>query len=66
MLEYTEWATGVDRDAGRLPHLPDLTTVDLRTLRSLDHPGLAAAVERVLRRPAELAESWVEGGGHSP
>jgi hypothetical protein len=38
--------------------LPDLTTVDLRTLRVMDHPELAAAVERVLVQSLELGESW--------
>ncbi|MBT2439109.1 hypothetical protein J7E93_03030 [Streptomyces sp. ISL-36] len=61
MLEHMEWVAGVDRDAGPPRHLPDLTAVDLRTLRFMDHPELAAAVERVLWQPLELAESWREG-----
>ncbi|MET9437592.1 hypothetical protein [Streptomyces sp. NPDC006551] len=62
MLEHTEWATGVDRDAGQAPPLPDLTAVDLRTLRVMDHPDLVAAVDRVLGRSLELGESWVSEG----
>ncbi|WP_137993385.1 hypothetical protein [Streptomyces vilmorinianum] len=60
MLEQTERVTGVDRDNGQPPHLPDLAAVDLRTLRFMDDPELVAAVERVLRQPRELGESWVE------
>ncbi|MCT4354466.1 hypothetical protein M5362_15140 [Streptomyces sp. Je 1-79] len=63
MSEHNEWATGVDRDNGRPPHLPDLVSVDLRTLRVMDDPELAAAVERVLLRPPELVEAWCEGQG---
>ncbi|MGW6567942.1 hypothetical protein [Streptomyces sp. NPDC054975] len=61
MFEHTEWATGVDqvdRNADQPPHLPDLTAVDLRTLRDMADPELVAAVDRVLGRVAELGESW--------
>ncbi|MFD9036052.1 hypothetical protein ACFVZW_33675 [Streptomyces sp. NPDC059567] len=61
MLEHMEWVAGVDKGAGRPPHLPDLTAVDLRTLRFMDDPELAVAVERVLWQPRDLAESWNEG-----
>ncbi|MFI8960867.1 hypothetical protein ACIGO8_02030 [Streptomyces sp. NPDC053493] len=63
MLEHTKRVAGVDRAAGRPRHLPDLTGVDLRTLRFMDDPDLAAAVERVLWHPQELADSWQEGAG---
>lgn len=61
MLEHMEWVAEVDREDDRLPHLPDLTAVDLRTLRFTDDPELAAAVDRLLWRPEELADSWPEG-----
>ncbi|MET9623283.1 MULTISPECIES: hypothetical protein [unclassified Streptomyces] len=63
MLQHTEWATGVDRDAGGSPHLPDLTAVDLRTLRRTEDPDLEAAVELVLLRCGDLVEFWAEGAG---
>ncbi|MFF8608491.1 hypothetical protein ACF06X_21410 [Streptomyces sp. NPDC015346] len=62
MLEHREWATGGDPDAGQAPPLPDLTAVDLRTLRDMDHPELVAAVDRVLGRSRDLGESWVSEG----
>ncbi|KQX13932.1 hypothetical protein ASC82_08395 [Streptomyces sp. Root431] len=63
MLEHTKRVAGVDRGGERPWHLPDLTAVDLRTLRFMDDPELAAAVERVLWHPQELGASWfVEGG----
>ncbi|CAM5320398.1 hypothetical protein [Streptomyces tanashiensis] len=63
MLEHTKRVAGVGRGGERPRRLPDLTTVDLRTLRFMDDPELAAAVERVLWHPQELAESWTEGAG---
>jgi hypothetical protein len=45
-------------DAVRTAPLPDLTGVDLRTLRSLDDPALAAAVDLVLRGSAGLRDVW--------
>ncbi|MER5204402.1 hypothetical protein [Streptomyces sp. NPDC002825] len=63
MLEHTKRIAGVDRVGGRPRRLPDLTGVDLRTLRFMDDPDLAAAVERVLWHPQELADSWTEGAG---
>ncbi|MFC9592713.1 hypothetical protein ACFTUC_23350 [Streptomyces sp. NPDC056944] len=64
MLEHTQRVAGVDRGGERPWGLPDLTAVDLRTLRFMDDPELAAAVERVLWDPQELEPSWfVESGG---
>ncbi|MGW2300253.1 hypothetical protein [Streptomyces sp. NPDC001809] len=63
MLEHTKRVAGVDRAEGRPRRLPDLTGVDLRTLRLLDDPELVAAVERVLWNPQELGESWYEDSG---
>ncbi|MET9512205.1 FxSxx-COOH cyclophane-containing RiPP peptide [Streptomyces flavidovirens] len=49
---------GQERDAGRPPAVPDLTELDLRTLRTMDDPALTEAVRGVLDRPWELAEAW--------
>ncbi|GGX05104.1 FxSxx-COOH cyclophane-containing RiPP peptide [Streptomyces chryseus] len=49
---------GQGRDAGQPPAVPDLTELDLRTLRTMDDPGLAEAVRQVLDQPWELAEAW--------
>ncbi|MEU8762612.1 hypothetical protein [Streptomyces sp. NPDC048659] len=64
MLEHTQWpTTGAGREAGSTPAPPpDLASVDLRTLRVLDHPEVAAEVERLLGRTLELGESWVSEG----
>ncbi|MEU5420418.1 hypothetical protein ACFY1P_01495 [Streptomyces sp. NPDC001407] len=51
--------------AERVPPVPDLTGVDLRTLRTLRHSedlALGAAVEEVLLDPAGIAETWYSGG----
>ncbi|WMX45101.1 hypothetical protein [Streptomyces roseicoloratus] len=61
MLEHMEWVADVDREEARPPHLPDLTAVDLRTLRFMEDPELVAAVERLLWQPGELADAWPEG-----
>ncbi|MGW4161763.1 hypothetical protein [Streptomyces sp. NPDC004788] len=63
MLEHMEWVAGVDRADGRPRRLPDLTGVDLRTLRFMDDPDLAAAVERVLWETQDLSDSWLEEAG---
>ncbi|MFB7451174.1 hypothetical protein ACFTWS_34745 [Streptomyces sp. NPDC057027] len=64
MLEHTKRVAGVDRGGDRPWGLPDLTGVDLRTLRFMDDPALVAAVDRVLWHPQELGASWfVEGSG---
>ncbi|GGU71635.1 hypothetical protein GCM10010275_02340 [Streptomyces litmocidini] len=63
MLEHTKRVAGADRGGERPWRLPDLTGVDLRTLRFMDDPELAAAVERVLWHPQELADSWAETAG---
>ncbi|WP_395363438.1 hypothetical protein ACHGLA_24835 [Streptomyces sp. YH02] len=60
MCQRTGWATGVGQDAVRSSQLPDLATVDLRTLRVMDDAALGAAVERVLLRPSDLVASWTE------
>ncbi|MFF0472773.1 hypothetical protein [Streptomyces sp. NPDC004284] len=62
MLEHTKRVAAVDRGSDRPWGLPDLADVDLRTLRFMDDPALAAAVERVLWHPQELGDSWFEGG----
>ncbi|WP_171167007.1 hypothetical protein [Streptomyces sp. I05A-00742] len=55
-------ASGPAGGAGAAPPLPDLRGVGLRSLRGLQDPGLAAAVESTLRRPAELEETWYSSG----
>ncbi|QQM47332.1 hypothetical protein [Streptomyces liliifuscus] len=42
--------------------LPDLTDVDLRTLRAMDDPGLIAAVDQVLKSSREFGQVWYVGG----
>ncbi|GHG37842.1 hypothetical protein [Streptomyces zaomyceticus] len=63
MLEHTKRVAGVDRAEGRPRRLPDLTGVDLRTLRFMDDPDLEAAVERVFWRTRDLSDSWMESNG---
>lgn len=63
MLEHTKRVAGVDRGGERPWGLPDLVGVDLRTLRFMDDPELAAAVERVLWRTQDLGDSWMESAG---
>jgi hypothetical protein len=41
--------------------LPDLTDVDLRTLRAMDAPGVLAAVDRVLCEADRFKEVWYVG-----
>ncbi|KOV63268.1 hypothetical protein ADK64_21180 [Streptomyces sp. MMG1121] len=41
--------------------LPDLTDIDLRTLRAMDDPGLMAVVGDVLCRAREFGEVWYVG-----
>lgn len=45
------------------PPLPDLSGVDLRTLRRMDTPALAAAVAHVLRGPGEASELFKQNRG---
>ncbi|WP_155056880.1 hypothetical protein [Streptomyces blattellae] len=69
MAEQRKRAAGPGEDAGRTAPLPDLTDVDLRTLRAMDDPGLSAAVEQVLCGATEFREVWYgdgEGGQSSP
>ncbi|MGP4003874.1 hypothetical protein [Streptomyces sp. 8N706] len=54
-------ATGPDESVSGAPPLPDLTGVDLRTLRETENTGLAAAVEDVMRHPSRLTDLWYEG-----
>lgn len=63
MSEHTKRAADAGRAVRRPRRLPDLTGVDLRTLRFMDDPELSAAVDRLLWRPQDLADSWVESGG---
>ncbi|MFE0136631.1 hypothetical protein ACFWY6_34475 [Streptomyces sp. NPDC059037] len=56
--EQVKWVTGPEGGPGRAPLLLDLAHVDLRTLRAMDDPRLAEAVERVLGHSRDLGESW--------
>ncbi|GHB20922.1 hypothetical protein GCM10010306_011890 [Streptomyces umbrinus] len=58
MGEQRNRAADPGRDTGRTVALPDLTDVDLRTLRAMDDPGLAAAVDQVLGSSREFGEVW--------
>ncbi|MCX4669900.1 hypothetical protein OG453_24975 [Streptomyces sp. NBC_01381] len=58
MSEQVKWVTGPEGGPGRAPLLLDLAHVDLRTLRAMDDPRLAEAVERVLGQSRDLGESW--------
>ncbi|MEU1403469.1 hypothetical protein ABZ471_14090 [Streptomyces sp. NPDC005728] len=66
MGEPRTWAAGPGEDAGRTALLPDLTGVDVASLRAMDDPGLIAAVEHVLHRSGEFHEVWYSGGGEGP
>ncbi|MGW2645465.1 hypothetical protein ACWC2T_11235 [Streptomyces sp. NPDC001393] len=61
MAEQRKGAAGPGEDRGRTAHLPDLTDVDLRTLRATDDPGLMALVRDVLCRTREFGEVWYVG-----
>ncbi|MBL1085415.1 hypothetical protein JK359_26190 [Streptomyces actinomycinicus] len=63
MGEHRTWAAGPGEDAGRTEFLPDLTGVDLASLRAMDDPVLVAAVERVLSGTGEFQEVWYSGSG---
>ncbi|WP_116213858.1 hypothetical protein [Streptomyces olivoreticuli] len=57
--------TAAARSAGvaeRVPTVPDLTGIDLRTLRHTEDPRLGAAVEEVLLDPGGFEEIWYSGG----
>ncbi|MEU6575377.1 hypothetical protein [Streptomyces sp. NPDC046805] len=58
MVEQRSRATGSGVYVVPTALLPDLTDVDLRTLRAMDDPGLRAAVEQVLHDAAWFREVW--------
>ncbi|MFI9151884.1 hypothetical protein [Streptomyces sp. NPDC053367] len=58
MAEQRRTAADSGGDTVRTAPLPDLTGVDLRTLRTLDDPALAAAVAEALRDAASLRDVW--------
>ncbi|MER6524947.1 hypothetical protein [Streptomyces sp. NPDC001508] len=62
MGEQRNRAAGPGDEVARTALLPDLTDVDLRTLRAMDDPELSYAVARVLRSPHELTEAWYSTG----
>ncbi|MFC9925454.1 FxSxx-COOH cyclophane-containing RiPP peptide [Streptomyces sp. NPDC127190] len=51
-------AAGLGEHAVRAVVPPDLTDVDLRTLRAMDDPALLAAVAGVLADPEGLGRVW--------
>ncbi|MGW0768801.1 hypothetical protein [Streptomyces sp. NPDC002676] len=61
MTEQRKGAAGPGEDGGRTAPPPDLTDVDLRTLRAMDDPGLLTAVAGVLCRSREPSEVWYVG-----
>jgi FXSXX-COOH protein len=61
VAEQWKGEVGPGTDAGRAVLLPDLTDVDLRTLRAMDAPALLAAVDRVLCDADEFREVWYVG-----
>ncbi|MBJ6640335.1 hypothetical protein H4K36_25225 [Streptomyces sp. DHE7-1] len=63
MAEQWSGVAAPGRDSGRAARLPDLTDVDLRTLRFLDDPALTAAVDRVLRDATGCQQVWHSGEG---
>ncbi|MEU1301336.1 hypothetical protein [Streptomyces shenzhenensis] len=66
MGEQRNGAIGPGDEVAPTGLLPDLTDVDLRTLRAMADPGLSLAVARVLRSPHELTEAWYSGGDEPP
>ncbi|MFE8943086.1 hypothetical protein ACWDZ8_45365 [Streptomyces sp. NPDC003233] len=66
MAEQTKEEVGPGEEAGRSVFLPDLTGVDLRTLRAMDDPGLTALVDEVLASAQRCGEVWYTGGDYSP
>ncbi|OEJ25054.1 hypothetical protein AR457_11860 [Streptomyces agglomeratus] len=61
MSHWNTAVAGPGQDAGPPPAVPDLTDADLRTLRVMDDPEVRRAVDEVLHRTRELAESWWAG-----
>ncbi|MFE9446806.1 hypothetical protein [Streptomyces sp. NPDC006739] len=58
MTERTGRMFGPGDDPGRTVLPPDLSDVDLRTLRALRHPELDAAVARLLGGSPGLEDTW--------
>ncbi|MGW3957774.1 hypothetical protein ACWEKM_44485 [Streptomyces sp. NPDC004752] len=58
MGEQRNGAFGPGDEVAWTALLPDLTGVDLRTLRAMDDPGLIAAVDHVLRGSVDFQEVW--------
>ncbi|GAA3146439.1 hypothetical protein GCM10010521_36990 [Streptomyces rameus] len=63
MGEPTTRGAGLGEDAAEAVFPPDLTDVDLRTLRAMDHPAVLAAVAGVLADPEGLRRVWYTTGG---
>ncbi|MEU1011415.1 hypothetical protein [Streptomyces sp. NPDC005890] len=63
MGERRTRVAGLGEDAGEVVFPPDLTDVDLRTLRAMDDPAVLAAVAGVLADPEGLSRVWYTTGG---
>lgn len=62
--KHTDAEPVVEGAESRLaPPLPDLSGVDLRTLRRMDNPALAAAVAHILHGPGERGELFAQNPG---
>lgn len=63
MGELRTRGVGLGEDAEEVVLPPDLTDVDLRTLRAMDDPAVLAAVAGVLADPDGLRRVWYTTGG---
>ncbi|MGW4568807.1 hypothetical protein ACWEN3_42865 [Streptomyces sp. NPDC004561] len=62
MGERRTGVAGLGEDAGEVAFPPDLTDVDLRTLRAMDDPAVLAAVDAVLADSEGLRRVWYTTG----
>ncbi|MGA5134536.1 hypothetical protein ACPCTO_32565 [Streptomyces olivoreticuli] len=63
MPKLKRTAAAVSADAAeRVPTVPDLTGIDLRTLRHTEDTALGVAVEEVLLDPGEFEGTWYSDG----
>jgi hypothetical protein len=64
VTEQRKRRAGPGVDAGWTMPLPDLTDVDLRTLRAMEDPGLMVAVDQVFMGSQEFKEIWYSDEGN--
>ncbi|MFG3015474.1 hypothetical protein ACGFZB_34555 [Streptomyces cinerochromogenes] len=62
MGEFRTRVAGPGEDVSRAVSPPDLTDIDLRTLRALDDPAVLDAVAGVLADPEGLCRVWYTTG----